>query len=148
MPDILHRIGIDAPVEKVYEALTLQEGISSWWTQKVKAVPQIGAIMEMRFKEDSMIMNIRIEELKPNAFIKWLVLAGPPEWIGTTINFELKREDGMTIVLFAHRGWKEQVEFMHHCSTKWGYYMLSLKSLIENGKGTPHPDELALGNWG
>jgi hypothetical protein len=31
---------------------------------------------------------------------------------------------------------------MHDCSTKWGYYMFSLKHPLEDGTGTPHPDEL------
>jgi hypothetical protein len=34
-------------------------------------------------------------------------------------------------VLFKHQGWKEPVEFMHHCSTKWAVFLLSLKSLLE-----------------
>ena len=34
-------------------------------------------------------------------------------------------------MLFAHQGWAEPVEFMHHCSTKWGTYLMSLKGLLE-----------------
>ncbi|SRR5579871_424424 len=148
MPDILHRVGINAPIEKVYEALTAQAGISSWWTRKVKAVPEVGGIMELHFKNDSLVMKIKVEHLGPPSVVRWKVLAGPPEWIGTTINFVLKPNGSETVVLFAHRQWKEAVEFMHHCSTKWGYYMFSLKSFIEDGKGTPHPDERPAGSWG
>ena len=67
---------------------------------------------------------------------------GAKEWIGTELIFDLKQKDGSTIVLFAQRGWKEQVEFMHFCSTKWGVYMLSLKWLLEKGKGAPYPDDM------
>ena len=148
MSDILHRVGIQATPQKVFEALSTQEGISSWWTSKVKVQPEVGSVMEMRFKNDSLIMHIQIEELNPPIFLKWRVLAGPPEWIGSTINFLLKLNGNETVVLFAHRGWKEQVDFMHHCSTKWGYYMFSLKALLEEGKGTPHPDELPASSWG
>jgi hypothetical protein len=28
---------------------------------------------------------------------------------------------------------------MHHCSTKWATFLLSLKDLVENGKGRPEP---------
>jgi hypothetical protein len=38
-----------------------------------------------------------------------------------------------TIILFKHQGWKEPVEFMHHCSTKWGMFLRSLKSVLEPG---------------
>jgi hypothetical protein len=30
---------------------------------------------------------------------------------------------------------------MHHCSTKWAIYLMSLKSLVETGKGTPNPND-------
>jgi len=45
-------------------------------------------------------------------------------------------------VLFKHAGWAEPVEFMHHCSTKWATFLLSLKQLFETGKGRPAPGEV------
>jgi hypothetical protein len=37
---------------------------------------------------------------------------------------------------------------MHHCSTKWGYFMLSLKAGLEGGAYTAHPDDLKISTWG
>ncbi len=31
---------------------------------------------------------------------------------------------------------------MAHCSARWAYFLLSLKSLLETGKGTPFPEDL------
>ena len=28
---------------------------------------------------------------------------------------------------------------MHHCSTKWAIYLMSLKSRVETRKGSPNP---------
>jgi hypothetical protein len=39
------------------------------------------------------------------------------------------------------------VEFMHHCSTKWGVFLISLKSLLETGNGAPAPDDIKLDSW-
>jgi len=33
--DLIHRIGIAAPAEKIYRALTAEEGIRAWWTTDV-----------------------------------------------------------------------------------------------------------------
>ena len=33
---------------------------------------------------------------------------------------------------------------MSHCSTKWGYFLLGLKSLLEGGEAHPSPRDLAL----
>jgi hypothetical protein len=44
-------------------------------------------------------------------------------------------------------GWKEPVEFMNHCSTKWAVFLMSLKALVETGKGTPNPADPRISNW-
>ena len=30
---------------------------------------------------------------------------------------------------------------MHHCSTKWAIFLMSVKSLVETGKGAPFPND-------
>ena len=72
---------------------------------------------------------------------------GPPERIETTIAWTLRQHDDHTIVLLQHQGWAEPVEFMHHCSTKWGSYLLSLKSLVETGAGAPAPNDVRISEW-
>ena len=71
----------------------------------------------------------------------WQVIGGPEEWIGTRVSWELKQEGEYSFVLFNHQGWKEPVEFMHHCSTKWAIYLMSLKALVETGSGAPNPHD-------
>ena len=71
---------------------------------------------------------------------------------GTTITFELRGDDsdGETVVLFTHAGWREPVEFMHHCSTRWGYFLISLKHALEGGAGgpaTPWPHDEKVSSW-
>ena len=59
--------------------------------------------------------------------------------IGTIVSGDLELDTDYTVILFKHQGWKEPVEFMHHCSKKWPVLLLSLKSLLETGKGSPGP---------
>jgi uncharacterized protein YndB with AHSA1/START domain len=33
--DLIHRIGIAAPAETIYRAITTEEGICAWWTTAV-----------------------------------------------------------------------------------------------------------------
>jgi len=88
---------------------------------------------------------MEVVELVPGKRVRWRCVDRAKEWIGTELTFDLKTQNGLTIVLFARRGWKEQVEFMHYCSTKWAAYLLSLKSLCETGKGTPYPQDIDIG---
>ena len=79
--------------------------------------------------------------------MRWLVTHGPEEWVGTEIVWHLDQRGEYTIVQFKHEGWREPVEFMHHCSTKWATFLLSLKDLVETGSGRPAPDDVKISDW-
>ncbi|MCT7373728.1 SRPBCC family protein [Chelativorans salis] len=147
MPDILHRVGIKSPSPNdTYKALTTIEGLSKWWTEETQGETKADGVLQFRFGPNGGF-DMQVLELDPTKWVLWQVIDGPEEWIGTRISFELKQEGDFTIVLFKHQGWKEPVEFMHHCSTKWGVFLMSLKSLIETGKGAPHPNDVLIDNW-
>ena len=146
MPDILHKVGIrSSSPEEVYKVLTTVEGLSSWWTTATQGRSDVGDVLQFRFGSGG--FDMKVAQLEPARHVLWQVIDGPSEWIGTTISFELKQHDDWTIVLFKHADWTEPVEFMHHCSTKWAVFLLSLKSLLETGKGAPYPNEIKLDSW-
>ena len=91
--------------------------------------------------------DLKVLELQQGTRVLWEVVDGPAEWIGTTVSFELAQDGDWTIVLFAHAGWHEPVEFMSHCSTKWATFLMSLKALVETGTGAPHPRDVRTSNW-
>jgi uncharacterized protein YndB with AHSA1/START domain len=146
MADILHKVGIkSSSPDDVYGALATVEGLSGWWTRDTRGESKVGGVMRFRFGTGGFDMKVR--ELGPAKRVLWQVIDGPEEWVGTKISFDLKQNDDWTIVLFKHEGWKEPVEFMHHCSTKWAVFLLSLKSRLETGKGAPWPNEIKLDSW-
>jgi hypothetical protein len=52
--------------------------------------------------------------------------------------------------MFGHRQWRDAGpggEFMAHCSTKWATFLLSLRELVETGRGQPAPDDVKISNW-
>ena len=71
MPDILHRVGIRSPPDKVFAALSEKEGLAGWWTKDVKASPVVGAINQSRFG-DKGFNAMKILELSPGQCVKWL----------------------------------------------------------------------------
>jgi uncharacterized protein YndB with AHSA1/START domain len=139
MPNILHRVGIDAPVEKVYETLTTLEGNRAWWDSSAVGDAKKGGLLTF-FKN----WDFKVVETKPNELVKWKCVRGDSDWLDTEIIFQLVHKKGQTFVLFTHADWKEPVEFMHHCSTKWATFLLSLKQLLETGKGRPAPGEVQI----
>ena len=140
MPDILHRVGINGTPAKVFEALSTLDGLSHWWITGTTGDPKVGGII--KFRPGGGGFDMKVVESKPNDLVQWKCVGGPPEWIGTDVTFRLVHKDGQVFVLFSHANWREPVEFMHHCSTKWATFLLSLKALLESGKGRPAPEDL------
>lgn len=150
MTNIVHRVGIQAALENVYKAIATREGTAGWWSSDVKGESRPGGVLSFTFKADDQVIgviDVKVTELTPSKHVVWQVVGGPEEWIDSTIRFDLRQEGDWTILLFKHDGWKVQNEFMHHCSTKWATFLLSLKSLVESGKGAPAPNDLKIGDW-
>jgi len=150
MADILHRVGIKASLDQIYKALTTREGLAAWWTNDTRGESKIGGVLQFKFRAGGVEIggfDMKVLQLEPAGRVQWQVLDGPEEWIGTRIHWEFKQEGDYTIVLFKHEGWKQAVESMHHCSTKWGTFLMSLKSLVETGKGAPSPNDIKIDNW-
>jgi len=142
--DIRHRVGIVADPQHVYDALTTIDGLAAWWTTDTTGDPE--DTIRFRFGEVGGF-DMKVLDRTAASQVEWEVVDGPPEWIGTTVHFELAADDKWTIVRFVHAGWREPVEFMSHCSTKWATFLMSLKAYVETGTGAPHPHDVQISNW-
>lgn len=152
MVDIIHRVGIKAPAEKVYRGVSTVEGVAGWWTKETTGESKVGKTITVVFRDhgadsEKGRMVLEVTRLEPGKAVHWRVKEGPPEWVDTDITFSLAQEGEYSILLFGHRNWREEVEFMAHCSTKWATFLLSLRDLVERGRGQPAPDDLKIDNW-
>jgi uncharacterized protein YndB with AHSA1/START domain len=137
MPNILHRLTIDAPIERVHELAATRPGITEWWTgHPVTGDDALGGRLSVHFREGAgePAATFEVVERRPEQIV-WRCIDGPGEWIDTRIAFALApRPDGGTTLLFSHGGWRRESEFMNGCSTNWAAYLMSLKSGAE-GRG-------------
>jgi uncharacterized protein YndB with AHSA1/START domain len=147
MADILHRVGIKTEsIENVFKAISTIEGLTGWWTIDTSGVAdKAGGDLQFRFGAGG--FDMKVKAIQPPNSLSWEVTALEKEWIGTTIQWDLKKEGDYIIVLFKHLGWRETTEFMHHCSTKWAIFLMSLKSLVETSTGAPNPHDTKIDNW-
>lgn len=143
MVDILHRVGIKSPSpDAVYKALSTPEGLAQWWTTDTTGESKPDGVLKFRFGNGG--FDMKVLELVPGKYVLWQVIDAPADWVGTRLSFELRREGDYTLVLFKHMAWKEPTESMHSCSTKWAIFLMSLKSLVETGKGAPWPHDVKI----
>lgn len=147
MPDILHKVATRSSPDDTYRALATQAGLAGWWTADTKGTFDVGGVIKFQFGDRGFI-EMTVLELEPGKRVLWQVSGGPGEWIGTTVSFDLAPEDDWTVVRFKHQGWKEPSDFMHSCSTKWATFLMSLKSLLETGRGAAYPNDVHIANKG
>lgn len=148
MADIRHRVGIRAPASHVFDAVATADGLRGWWTDDVRGDDTVGGSLAFYFGGDEPSAVMEVVEHSPSERVVWRCVGGPDEWTGTTFTFALAPTETETVLLFTNEGWREPVEFLHHCTTKWGLFLLGLKHGLEGGRATPFPGEPAVSSWG
>lgn len=155
MNGIYHKIGIRAEAADVLTALTTQAGLAGWWTKQVEGdfpggSSRVGQEIRFAFGEKGGF-DMKVKELAPQRVL-WECTSGPEEWVGSHIDFQLNAGrspagEEMTLVYFRHQDWKSENEFTAHCSMKWAVFLMSLKNLVEQGRGQPAPDDVKIDDW-
>jgi len=141
MAEIRHRVGIGGSAADIYRLLTTNQGLGQWWTRDTSGAGEVGSIIRFRFGNDG--PDFEVIELIPDQLVRWRHSGKMPgDWIGSEIVFELEQQNHQTILLFSHYNWEQSSSFLAHCSTKWGIFMMSIKSCIETGVGHPYPNDV------
>ncbi len=143
--NIRHEVGIKASPEAVYQALTDTQKLAGWWTSDTRGSgSKVGDVLEFWFGD--FCQKFEVAELQVDKLVRWKAdrKEGLEEWTGTEVAFSLRADGKQCFVRFSHSGWRSDSGFFSHCSTKWAVFMLSLKDLLEKGKGQPAPDDVQI----
>lgn len=139
MSDITHLARIHASPESVYEALTTAQGVRNWWTRDATLEAVVGGNAEFGFFHHRIVTRMRVEELTPSVRVGWRTLCpAAPGWEGTTVTFDLREEEGGTLLSLTHRGFDREDEAYGRTAQGWAHYLLSLHRYLETGRGMPH----------
>ena len=141
MAEIKHRVGISGSAQEIYQLLTTDAGLSKWWTTDTLGAGGPGSVIAFRFGDAG--PDFEVIELVASRKVVWRHSGEmPAAWMGSEISFLLEETDKQTFVNFRHYNWQHSDDFLAHCSTKWGIFMMSIKSCIETGRGQPYPDDI------
>jgi uncharacterized protein YndB with AHSA1/START domain len=130
------QLHIDATQKQVYKQLVSIDGLRKWWTDQTTGNTELNGIIDFRFRERYHI-QMKVIELIPDKLVKWQCLHADDDWIGTIVSFDLDTENGKTLLRFTHDKWPTHGDFFAHCNLSWAKYLLSLRLLLETGKGQP-----------
>lgn len=137
---INHYIQLKTTKENLYQVITTSKGIQAWWTECPIYEAKVGGKTHFIFKGNGYHNIMEITQLEPNKLVEWKVLQGDEQWMDTIIRFEIIQKENGVHLRFSHNLWRQQTDFFGHCNFHWGKYLMSLKKLLETGKGEPYTD--------
>jgi uncharacterized protein YndB with AHSA1/START domain len=70
MSDIKFLFHIDAPRQKVYDAISTIDGISKWWTKQTTGESKLNGVIEFRFGE-MWKTQMKVIKLKQDELVGW-----------------------------------------------------------------------------
>jgi uncharacterized protein YndB with AHSA1/START domain len=139
MAAIVEELTIAAAPGRVFNALTQPDEIGHWWTNDLNATPEEGSLAEFRFGEwGESVFRFEIAELDPGKKVHWIHrLSSVAQWAGTSVTWQLTPAHNGTKLVFTHDGFAQVDEVYEQTHGNWQYFLASLKSYLETGKGTP-----------
>jgi hypothetical protein len=141
MATILLRVPVEAEPKVIYDALATTEGVTGWWSNHTEGPDGVGSTMKVAFPDAPITFDFEVVGETPGERVAWRCLAGPPEWVGTEVAFDIQTDvDDNTSVLFAHDGWATTEDSFPFIAYSWAQILPRLKSLAETGTRTPFFD--------
>jgi uncharacterized protein YndB with AHSA1/START domain len=143
MARIVFELDIEAPPDRIVDALDTERGIAGWWTRDVKFAGGPGTTMTLGFPVAPRPFELRVDEVSEQR-VRWSSVGEfPPHWQGTEVAWTMRPSDNgdATTVHFAHDGWASDEGPLPNAAMTWGTLMTSLKRYVETGTGTPLFDE-------
>ncbi len=137
MSAIVEERTIAAAPESVFNALTQQDEIVRWWADEAQVKPEVGSLGEFRFRPPAGVLQFEVAELNNGEKVRWLSRQGPPQWAGTSVTWQLTPVQNGTQVNFTHDSFANVDVIYEQTRRNWQYFLNSLKSYLETGKGTP-----------
>ena len=143
MAKVKHRIGINSSIDKVFATLTTNEGFAGWWASSAEINANIGGKIDLTF-DDLTVLSFRYKDIQENKKVDIHCEVGPGPWQNSELIFEMDQVEDQVFVTLTHQNDTSSQDDFLYFSTKWTCYLLSLRDLVEIGKGRPYPDDIKI----
>jgi uncharacterized protein YndB with AHSA1/START domain len=140
MKTIHQVLDIETSNDNVWEALTTRDGLAGWWSTRVEVsdAAAVESVIDFTFG-GNFNPDMEITAVDADSAVEWKCVGGHGPWADNTFRFEVEGLDGD----------RTRLRFWQHYATElsddeygiynfnWGYYLQSLKELVETGSGKP-----------
>jgi uncharacterized protein YndB with AHSA1/START domain len=138
--DYARTLTVEAPAERLFDAIATLEGLRGWWTPLVKGSDAPGGAIRLEFEGLDEHIDLRVNASRRPAQVEWSIIehTSLEDWTGTKVRFELTARGPKTTALsFRHVGLSPKLECFEQCEAGWDHFLGSLISLVEQGRGEP-----------
>ncbi len=135
MYTIENTIEIAAPADRILAALTTEAGLRGWFTETA-TFDGSRATFTFARPEITRTVTFRVDRCDARGIAMTCTAEhNNPEWRDTELAISLEGNR----VRLVHAGYRDKDENYERCVKGWAYFMPSLKSYVETGRGTPFP---------
>ena len=132
---------IDAKVSVVFNSLSNSQTLAKWFLKSATLERKKGgkysfAWLGVDFKQDGNVLNFKENE---KLTIEW-----PSAGEESIVTFTTKKEGKGTMLTMVQSGYKDD-ERKLMTAIGWTYYLMNLKSVLENGKDLRHEKDNIMG---
>ena len=134
---IRHEVRMRTSLSKLYECLSTESGIGSWW-DKPTAVRLGGDLFwEFRPGAGHGVLRMKVFPPVPNERVEWECVsthaADSPAsaWTNTLVTFAFSQSGDFVVLEFRHDGWDENNRFYAFCNFQWAVALEKLKRACE-----------------
>ncbi len=123
-----------APPDRVFAGVTEPKQLVRWFLSKAKVEPKKGGKYSFDWIGDyHMDGKVKKFEKDESVAFSWHDKLPNGKMADTTASFKVSKKGRGTILRLRHTGFKDPEHFAD-CSSRWGYYLTNMKSVLDNGK--------------
>ena len=134
MPAIKHLFHINAPIKKVFSALTEPSELSQWYTTIVRGKFQLNEIVLFEF-QNLASFEFEIIHFEESKSIHMKCVKSPWDNVGHIFKYDLDSNEDKTRVRYAYEGFEEMDDSYANMNFSSGKYLESLRQFCQTGIG-------------
>ena len=137
MATIYHTMRVKASPQTVLEAVTTDQGITSWFTPTIDGSVTNGNTATATFS-NGIVITFEVEQEWSSSHVHWKLVDGPGSAKNASAVFDIQDlGNGESRVNFEYSGLLETDKALATCNTLWGMLMGRLKAYAEHAVSAP-----------
>ena len=130
--NIYHDFVINAPIEKIFNAISQPDHLNKWWTNRCTGTPELREKYNFYFTEEYDWYG-KVITCQPNQAFHVKMIKADEDWNPTSFGFNLEQLEEGVQVRFWHIDWPECNHHFRQSSFCWALLLNGLKNYLEKG---------------